>query len=399
MIKSLQKRIVLIITLSVSLVLIILVGGMNVLNYTKTIEEADTILDYLGQNGGSFSHKIKTNHIIRPEAQFDTRYCTVFISDNGSILSTDLQHIFAIDEDEAISYAKKIVTSNKQKGIINNYRYKRFIDNDTNMIIFVDIERSLNFFYSFLANSILVVLVGLILIVSLAIFFSKILLKPVAEAYYKQKTFITDASHELKTPLTIIKANMDVLDTSGEQNQWINSTRRQVDWMSNMVNDLLFLSKMDEENKNLKLQALNIKDILESVIDDYEPMISEKFKLKLDLDSATKNVNYEMMKRLFNVLIENAIKYGTESENITISLKRKKSNQIDFSISNHTTVEVEKEETNNLFDRFTRIDKSRNHALGGSGIGLSIAKSIIDSMNGEIKADINNNIFTIYIKI
>lgn len=293
MIKLLQKRIVLITSLSVGLVLIILVGGMNILNYTKTTKEADYILEHLGQNKGRFSHESRFDPRIRPEAQFDTRYFTVFISDKESVLSADMQHIFAVDKDEAISYAKKIVKGNKEKGTIKNYRYKHFNINDVNMIVFMDIERALNNFYSFLTSSIVVVLFGMILIVSLALFFSKILLRPVAEAYYKQRTFITDASHELKTPLTIIKANMDVLDTSDAQVQWIDSTRRQVDRMSNMVNDLLFLSKMDEDNKNLKLQSLNIKDILESVIDDYQPIISDKFNLELDLDAATKEVtNY-----------------------------------------------------------------------------------------------------------
>ena len=330
-------------------------------------------------------------------------------------LSLDVYTNGTLAPDEAVSLAAKVLSEHlslfidlsektsgievmiekedneKEKGTLSHYRYRHVQNEDTDMIVFVDIERSLNGFYSFLSNSILIALSSMSIVVLLAIFFSKILLKPVKEAYFKQKRFITDASHELKTPLSIINANMDILEMDDEKNQWIDSTKRQVDRMSNTVSDLLFLSKMDEEINKKNTQSLNLKDILENVIYDYQPMIGENFKLNLDLDDFTKDVDLQMIMRLFNTLIENAIKYGTQNELLDISLKKNV-----FKISNHTHLEDTKN-LDDLFGRFVRVDASRNQALGGSGIGLSIAKSIVDHLEGNISAKVEDHIFSITI--
>ncbi len=391
MIKSLQRRTILITTLSVGLVLLFIVSAMNILNYKQTIQEADFVLEHLVRNGGTFSPNAPREPGMRPETQFDTRYFSVTFDDEKTSLLVDVKHVYAIDKEEAINYANKIKDKEKKKGTLSHYRYRHVQNEDTDMVVFVDIERSLNGFYSFLSNSILIALSSMSIVVLLAIFFSKILLKPVKEAYFKQKRFITDASHELKTPLSIINANMDILEMDDEKNQWIDSTKRQVDRMSNTVSDLLFLSKMDEARNKENTQSLNLKDILENVIYDYQPMIGENFKLNLDLYDFTKDVDLQMMMRLFNTLIENAIKYGTQNELLDISLKKNV-----FKISNHTHLEDTKN-LDDLFGRFVRVDASRNQALGGSGIGLSIAKSIVDHLEGDISANLEDHIFSIII--
>ena len=227
--------------------------------------------------------------------------------------------------------------------------------------------------------------VGMILVLILALIFSKILLKPVEEAYRKQRRFITDASHELKTPITIIKANMEVLELTQEENQWTQSTIRQANRMGSMVNDLLFLAGLDEGQRPEKSQTFDLKDLLEEVIEDHQPIISENFKLSLNINSLERDLDYNLIKRLFTVLIENSLRYGISGKEISIELSQGKNKTMLLKITNQANIDRE-DYFKDIFQRFKRSDEARNQAHGGSGIGLSIAKSIVDFYQGKIEA-------------
>ncbi len=397
MIKTLKRKTLLITTLSVGLVLLIIVFSVNILNYRHIIKEADYTLYFLALNDGRFPNNNEIDNQFRKEAKYDTRYFSVALQDDNTTITVDISQIFAVNKTQAINYANQIVNSNKSNGTINNYRYLYYNDYGVDKVLFMDIERSLNAFYSFLFNSILISLLGMSFVIFLAYQFSKVLLKPVEEAFIKQKRFITDASHELKTPITIIKANMEVLKLEELNNKWIDSTNKQADRMSDMVSDLLFLARMDEENKALITQNLNVENVLLEVIEDYEPIISENYNLKINTQDYTQQLNYEMIKRLFNVLLENSIRYTNKNDEIIINLSKNKHNKTNFSISNKAYLSDDNLEK--IFNRFERLEKSRNQQLGGSGIGLSIAKSIVDSYNGKITASYINNYFTINILI
>lgn len=398
MIKTLRRKILLITSLSVGLVLAGLVLGLNILNYYQVIHEADQTLSYLAQNEGRFPLIHDKDKPRRPEEKFDTRFFSVLFDENQTVQQLDLKQIFAVNQTQAVDYATDIYQSQKDKGTLNNYRYLRVEKNNETRILFVDIERGLNGFYTFLTNSLILSLFGLSSVILLAFTFSRILLKPVEEAYLKQKRFITDASHELKTPLTIIKANMEVLGFTHSDNKWIDSTNHQADRLSEMVQDLLFLAKM-EEDITYPNQTLNIKDILEEVIDDHQPMISESFNFITSIQDVYLEANYELIKRLFNTLVENALQYGLAHEEINISLLYDKSNKTHFKISNQANLSGPGE-FNDYLDRFNKKDASRNQAYGGSGIGLSIAQSIVNHYHGTIKAySKDGKTFTISIKL
>ena len=385
MIKTLRKKIILITLLSVGLVLALLVTTMNLVNYRQVIEEADDTLAYLALYKGRFPGQIDPQRPMRPEAQFDTRYFSVLINKEENLLITDLRKIYAVSVDEAISYAQEILESGKKRGTIKNYRYLVEKEEAGSRVMFIDIERSLNSFYAFLINSLTISLVGMILVLILALIFSKILLKPVEEAYRKQRRFITDASHELKTPITIIKANMDVLELTQEENQWTQSTIRQANRMGSMVNDLLFLAGLDEGQRPEKSQTFDLKDLLEEVIEDHQPIISENFKLSLNINSLERDLDYNLIKRLFTVLIENSLRYGISGKEISIELSQGKNKTMLLKITNQANIDRE-DYFKDIFQRFKRSDEARNQAHGGSGIGLSIAKSIVDFYQGKIEA-------------
>ena len=207
----------------------------------------------------------------------------------------------------------------------------------------------------------------------------------------KQKRFITDASHELKTPLTIMNANVEVLEIENGENEWLTSIKNQISRLTDMTKKLTLMSKMDESNNIYEFTDFDISKVLKDTIDDFSSLSSTKDKkitTSID-DDIIFNGNSELVSELFHILLENAYKYS--EEDIDISLKKDNKNiVIEFS----NRADVPDGSLDYLFDRFYRMDASRNSTTGGNGIGLSIAKSIVDINHGVITANGSNNVIT-----
>lgn len=185
------------------------------------------------------------------EAPFDTRYFTVKVTDKNTIVSVNTGMIAAVSTEKAINYTNQLTEKNKTSGFIDNYKYTCVDTHDGKMYIFLDCERELSTFYNFLIVSILASVGGIILVYLLVLVFSKIVFKPVAESYEKQKQFITDASHEIKTPLTIIDASTEIIEMENGENEWTESIKNQVKRLTALTEKLVFLSRMDEESTKL----------------------------------------------------------------------------------------------------------------------------------------------------
>lgn len=222
-------------------------------------------------------------------------------------------------------------------------------------------------------------------------------IKPVEAAYNGQKRFIADASHELKTPLTVIKTNLDVLyankdDTIQNQKKWFEYISFQTERMSKLVSNLLYLAKADNNEVLGRQGVFNISDTIMNQILTFEAIVFEQ-NLKIDCD-IEENISFygekEAINQLIGIFIDNAIKYSYKGTVIKVSLKEYKQ-KINFYIQNVGNT-IPTEELERIFERFYRIDKSRDRGRGGYGLGLSIAKSIIDRYKGKIKAESINNI-------
>lgn len=419
MIKELKRKFVLISISAVALVLILIIGSINIVNYRDIVVKAEYILEVLANGGGKFPDVPEEDKkgdettlvsesadLVEPdeniEMQYERRFFTVtFISDTELVINLD--KIAAVDTETAVRYAFELNSKGRNKGFKGYYRYMKSSviteNGEKNMYIFLDCNRELLTFYNFLFTSITVSVIGLLLVLMLLIVFSKFAIKPIAESYEKQKRFVTDASHELKTPLTIISANADVLEIEQGNNEWIDSIRNQVMRLKDFTEKLVLLAKMDEEGAPLNKQAFSLSDVVKNSVENFRASIDVGHKtLACDIDS---DINYygdeEMIKVLADVLIDNAVKYSNDGGTIHISLKADYNNCI-FTVYN-TAEYVDVDKLDMIFERFYRLDESRNSGMGGHGIGMSAAKAIVTAHDGTITADSDGKSMTITVSL
>lgn len=228
--------------------------------------------------------------------------------------------------------------------------------------------------------------------------FSKKAIAPIAESYEKQKQFITDAGHELKTPLAIINTNVEVIEIDYGESQWTKSIHNQVFRLSDLVESLVSLTRMDEEKNQLTKKDFSLSDLVLEASEQFFEMskLCDK-QLVLEVEE---NISYhgnkQAISQLLSILIDNALKYGLKDNPIRVELKKQGKK-----IFLQTTNRAENLSTGNydiLFDRFYRADSSRNSKLKGYGIGLSLAKAIVLKHKGKITAKSPNGktiIFTV----
>jgi two-component system sensor histidine kinase CiaH len=231
----------------------------------------------------------------------------------------------------------------------------------------------------------------LIVIYFISRFFANRSIQPVKQAFEKQKQFIADASHELKTPLAVIQTNTDVLlanreDTIASQEKWLHYIKQETHRMAKLTGDLLYLTEMDEARSTMMHAEFDLSDTLETIILTMEAVIFEKqLRLDYDIEHGLKTVGSpEQMKQVIMILLDNAIKYANPRGEITIALK-KQQHDVVLSVTN-TGEGIAPEHLGRIFDRFYRTDTSRTRSQGGYGLGLAIARSIVDQHGGKLQA-------------
>lgn len=394
MIKKLRRHFILITLISIALVLGVMMSAINIENYHSVNIRADEKLSVIADNDGTFPKKNGENEYkpfdykmlekkMTAEAPFDTRYFTVKVTDKNTIVSVNTGMIAAVSTEKAINYTNQLTKKNKTSGFIDNYKYTCVDTDDGKMYIFLDCERELSTFYNFLIVSILASVGGIILVYLLVLVFSKIVFKPVAESYEKQKQFITDASHEIKTPLTIIDASTEIIEMENGENEWTESIKNQVKRLTALTEKLVFLSRMDEESTKLIMLDFSISDAVLEVAQGFEAVATSQGKtLNLDIDN---NLSYcgdeTTIRQLVSLLIDNAMKYSDENGKITVSLKSNGKSRV-ITVTNSVD-KIEKGKHDELFERFYRADSSRNSETGGHGIGLSVVKAIANAHKGK----------------
>ena len=402
MIKKLRRKFIAISVLSVFLVLFVIMSAINILNYTRVVNDSDKVLNVLAENNGEFpkhqngfKHRSKSSDWLfdelspdkSPELPYESRYFTVRLSHEGSVTSVDTGRIAAVDTDTAREYAEELWEKSGSSGFVSNYRYLRFDDCGDTVIIFLDCRSRMDSFRSFLIYSVAVSLAGMVAVAGLVLLLSKMVMKPVQESYEKQKSFITDAGHEIKTPLTIIDADATILEMDcGEDNEWISDIHSQVKRLSALTKDLIYLSRMEEESPRVQMLDFPLSDVIIETAQSFQSLAKVQQKeFIVDVEPMLNLCGDEKaITQLVSILLDNALKYS--DQNGTISLKAySKGRNVCIEVFN-TAENVDTSQLGRLFDRFYRADKSRNSQTGGYGIGLSIAKAVAEAHRGRISA-------------
>ena len=398
MIYRLQKRFILICTVSVLTVIALVFGVILVLNISSMNRNMDMLADRVSEGGGRFpgsfnemmphDKKPPRNEqnfdFITPETPFSTRHFTVFFDKKGMVDQTFTESIYAIDEDTAIEYAEKAMDDGEERGWISSYRYKVFSTEMGYGVVFVDGSMSRSAMMQSMTIAGIVLLGCAALVLILIFLLSKKAVKPIAESYEKQKQFVTDANHELKTPLTLILANLDIAEAELGKNEWLDDIRSEGHRMAELVNQLVALSRMDEEGQQMNITEVSFGDLVADTVSEFEPLAKDRGKaLTASIDKEITCFGDEaLLHRLVGILMDNAIKYCDQGGEISVTLHRGR--RVVLTVEN-TYSAVGEIELHRLFDRFYRADKARKFT-GGYGVGLSMAKAIIEKHKGEITA-------------
>ena len=336
---------------------------------------------------------------------FNNTTFIIYDSKNSRLLYNDA---YNMDEDTLVNIVQKAINNKKEKGFIkyNNYNFAYLYRNGPRGIemVFQDSTIHLNTIKRLVITSFIVGPISLIFLFIVSIFIANKSIKPVEAAYNSQKRFIADASHELKTPLAIINTNIELInsneeDTIKNQKKWINYISFQTERMSNLVNNLLYLAKADNNEVLGVISKFNLSDAIMSQLLSFEAIMYEN---NLMLDSDIQNDiefigDKESINQLIGILMDNAIKHSYEKSSINVELKERKQ-KILLSVTNKGDT-IPKEDIDKIFDRFYRVDKARSREKGGYGLGLSIAKSIVEKYKGKVGVTSENNITTFNIEL
>ena len=375
----------------ISIVILAILAFVNVANFYNLKHSSDELLKTLIENNGVMPSFAVVNENADEKKtlylkNFSNRFFTVRTDNQKNIVTVNTDDVFFTSASDAVDYAKEVLAKGKHSGYYKGFKYMVENTDKGKLIAFVDVVKDFDVFYSNLGNSVIISL----LVLGLVTFFSYVLSKkavaPMVQAYEKQNAFITDASHELKTPLAIIKTSADVLEMEGGESKWTGNIHKQVNRLNGLIGNLISLTKL-EESDDLDRLDFSFSDVLNDCVTDVKDYaLSLDKNIVTDIeDGISFKGNEKLIRQVIGILLDNAIKYAKENSDINVRLT-KQNKKIVFTVENEAD-NLEIKNYNVLFERFYRADSSRNSKTGGYGIGLSIAQSIVLKHKGKISAD------------
>jgi len=396
MFKQLQKSFVKSAMLSFTAVLLVVLVAVNVVNYRQTVDQVDHLVTMLVNNGGEFpdapdekgpkehpEHGMPKGMEFRKDDQMATRYAVVRVA-NGTVQSVDRTHLVSLDEEALKELGLRIAQGTSTKGWEGSLRYQVAKTDAGTMVVLVDANKETQ------QVSRLMMVTGAVFVLCLAVVYvlvrlvSKRAIRPFVENVERQQQFIANASHEIKTPLAVLSANTDLLEMMGTEAKFVDSNKRQIKRLNSLVEQMLILSRYDEGEAAATKEEVDLVAVTKAIVEEILPVLNEK-GLRVEFTGEAQTIittNKSAMTELVRILLDNAMKYTVGEPVITIESKRTQ-----LAIGNETEP-MTKEQVSQIFDRFYRVDSSRNRTTGGSGLGLSIAQKIAETNDVQLTAEL-----------
>ena len=399
MFKQLQKSFVKSAMLSFTAVLLVVLVAVNVVNYRQTVNQVDRLGTMLVNNDGTFpdapeggmapkehpEHGMPKGMEFRKDDQMATRYAVVRVA-NGTVQSVDRTHLVSLDEEALKELGLRIAQGTSTKGWEGSLRYQVAKTDAGTMVVLVDANKETQ------QVSRLMMVTGAVFVLCLAVVYvlvrlvSKRAIRPFVENVERQQQFIANASHEIKTPLAVLSANTDLLEMMGTEAKFVDSNKRQIKRLNSLVEQMLILSRYDEGEAATTKEEVDLVAVTKAIVEEILPVLNEK-GLRVEFTGEAQTIittNKSAMTELVRILLDNAMKYTVGEPVITIESKRTQ-----LAIGNETEP-MTKEQVSQIFDRFYRVDSSRNRTTGGSGLGLSIAQKIAETNDVQLTAELTS---------
>lgn len=403
MIRVLQKKFVFTAMIAVSILILILLGTINVVNIIMVRNETNQTLSMISEADGNFDHIQPPpssvppfDFRIEPKDERDkflsSNFFVVRLNGNGQIIFTDVSRTSSVDEASAEELALRVLDEGTRTGKVGKYRYQ--ISNshmgDETVIVFLDNSEEILSYARVLFLSGGIGIICWILMLFMVMFLSKKAIRPIAENIERQKQFVTNAGHEIKTPLAIILANTEAMELYNGENKWSKNIREQTVRLNGLMKNLLLLAKMDEGAAEIIKSEISLSELVsENVRAFAEPLNLRSITLQIEIQpKVIIKANKEQMSQLISILLDNASKYTNDSGTVIVSLQQS-DKRIKLLIKN-SCEKLPDTPPDKLFDRFYRGDKARTQKTGGYGIGLSVARSIAEANQGSITAVYEN---------
>ena len=392
MIQKLRRKFIILALAALFVLLAVIVAGMNILNYRSVVKEADTTLTILSENGGTFPVVSEERPPWLPkdmsqEILYESRFFSALLARDGEVVYADMSKIYMVDQETAGKYIRAALGEDGEVGFVEDFRYMMAQEEQYTRITFLDCGRKLDLFHDFVFQSILISLIGYVLTAVIICILAGRFVRPVAESYERQKRFITDAGHEIKTPLTIISANVDLLEMDTGANPSLSDIRQQTGRLRDLTNDLVYLSRMEEAAGKLPMVDFPLSEVVSDTAESFVTLATSQEKELICRIEPLLSLrgNDKAIARLVSILLDNAIKYSPKGSQIELNLQ-KQGRRVLLWVGNRSNTPITAENLRHVFDRFYRTDASRNSETGGHGIGLSMAQAIVNEHGGKIGA-------------
>ena len=410
MFRRLRLQFIVVATIAVSIMLISVIGILNASKYATSEKRINKTLDLLSENNGVLPDEEVVEKILgrktNPDIIVQYRYFSAYVDSSNKVITMNTEHIANLSDTDVIFYVKKILSGNNKYGNFTTTEGQKFAyklnlhDDESKLIVVLDTTSYIEDRADLIDTSVFIFFSNLVFFIIIFVIFSGKVMMPFMENYRNQKAFITNAGHELKTPLAIIAANNELCEMIGGENEWTKSTKEQVERMTDLINRLVVLARF-EEQANVTAVNIDFSNIVEKSSKSFKSIAikgGKNFESDIQKDifiSGDEGALYE----LINILIDNANKYCDEGGTIGVRLSQ---HGITFKKAKLVIYNTYKEGKNidysKFFERFYREDQSHNSSISGYGVGLSIARNIINRHKGKIHVTYKNDIiyFNVY---